>query len=607
MSNTGAYLPGTSGKTCFPRGKECKTVPLLVILLVFSFLPYFIGINIPAIKDKDEAIYAEVAREMVESGNYFNTTLNYKPWFQHPPLTMWLIALSYRVWGITPFAARFPSILLALLSAILVYSMEKRFTSSSTAGLLSSLSLLASPAYQLMVRDAKLDMVLLFFVTLAFYAYSKAIEQKVYPETKLSFQAGTRRKGEGSERQEYAQERSHTGRHTVLYLMLFYLSLGLGFLTKGPVGIVFPFIPISIHWYIRRKEIYLPKTSLIWGIFLIGAVIFPWYYYMYKTQGLFFLKRIIFEQNFKRFFTTHYTESYSPLYYLHTFAWAFLPFLFPFLASLRSAFRECRKNNGMGDVYLIPLLWFFIPFILMSFSSSKLPHYIFPILPAASLLTGNYLWEITREKETSLPLLVSQFLVLAVILSLFLVLNFIFFPFLSSLPFWFAFFLLVSLSVAGVLALRLKSLILLISTIVLAMGMLNFSLNFHVDPSLLKYQPSQYFARNLPEDSPIYTYKFFPNASLVFYFKKKITKLNGGELERLLEKNPGKEFVIIFPSEEMQNLREKGYTIKPLSIRSYYPVSRLSLQFLDLRKREKIARDIILGKIILKQRVENNL
>ncbi|NOZ63711.1 MAG: phospholipid carrier-dependent glycosyltransferase [Caldiserica bacterium] len=532
---------------------------------------------------------------MVESGNYFNTTLNYQPWFQHPPLTMWLISLSYRVWGISPFAARFPSILLALLSAILVYSMGKRFTSSSTGGLLSSLCLLASPAYHLMVRDAKLDMVLLFFVTLAFYAYSKAIESHEATTSLSAFTSGEAQK-------------SHGRRRMWVYLTLLYLSLGLGFLTKGPVGIVFPFIPISIHWYIKRREINLPKISLLWGIFLIGVVVFPWYFYMYKTQGFFFLKRIIFEQNFKRFFTTHYTESYSPLYYLHTFAWAFLPFLLPFLASLRSAFREFRKNRTMGDVYLIPLLWFFIPFILMSFSSSKLPHYIFPILPAAALLAGNYLWKIIREKETSTPLLVSQFLVLALILSLFLALNFIFFPLLSSFPFWFTFSLFISLSIAGLLALRLRSQILLTSAIVLAMGTLNFSLNFHVDPSLLKYQPSRYFAGNLQGDYPlIYTYKFFPNASLIFYLRKKVTKLSGKELERLLEKNPGKEFVIIFPAKEVKKMREKGYVIRPLSIRSYYPVSRLSLQFLDLRKREKISRDIILGKIRLKQRVENNL
>jgi len=534
---------------------------LLIVLLILIFLPYFIGLNISDVKDKDEAIYAEVAREMVESGNYLNPTFNYRPWFQHPPLTMWLIALSYRVWGVTPFAVRFPSILLALLSTILVYSLGRDFT-SSTGGLLSSLCLVSSPAYHLMVRDAKLDMVLLFFITLAFYAYNKAIKKKIY-------------------------------------LVLFYLSLGLAFLTKGPVGIIFPFVPISLHWYMKRKEITLPKISLIWGISLTLFIIVPWYYYMYRTQGTFFLKRIILEQNLGRFFTTHYTEPSSPFYYFHTFAWAFLPFLFPFLASLRSAFLNFKESKFLDDGYIIPLLWFFIPFILMSFSRSKLPQYIFPVLPPASLLTGGYLWKVIKKGNISSLLLAFQFLSLVFFLTLFLSLNLIFFPILASFSFWFTLFFFFSLFITALVALRLKSAILLISLIAITMSILHFSINFHVDPSLLRYQPSRYLAMKLqnlvPDASFVYTYKFSPKPSLVFYCRKKVVKLSGKELEDLLNTSEG--LIIIFPEEEMRNLKMKGYSVKPLAIKSYYPVSRLSLEFLDLRRREDVCKDIILGEI----------
>ncbi len=541
--------------------KDTKKLSFIIILLIiFNSLPYFIGIWVPDVKDKDEAIYAEISREMVESHNYWDTNYNYKEWFQHPPMTMWLISLSYHLFGINPFGVRFPSAFFSILALILVYYIGKEFTSSKISGLFASLVLVSSPAYHLMVRDAKLDMVLLFFITLSFFFYVFFLK-----------------------------------RRQTIYIYLLFLSMSLAFLTKGPIGIIFPSLPILFHYFINRKKIKLPPVSVAASFILMVIVIFPWYYHMYEKFGFSFLRRIFFQQNLSRYFTTNYTGRNSPLYYFHTFAWAFLPYLVPFLVLFGSIFQEYKKNNA----FIIPILWFVIPFVLMSFSHSKLPQYIFPILPAASLLTGNYLSKVI-ERKPSFSFLYANFLIFILLLSFFVVINLIFFPSISI----FLFIFILSLSLIffsfSIFALRVRSFYLLVILISLVMGSFHFSINFHVDPEILKYQPSSYFAKKVRENHldsmSVYTYKFSPKPSLIFYFRKKIGKFN---LRNQLYPSRG---IIIFPREKLKNLKRYNLRMKFLSVSPYYPTSRISLKFLSPKDRKKVCKDILLCEF----RIENN-
>src|SRR5436190_12063802 len=91
-----------------------------------AFLLYFFGLGRTPLLDPDEPVYGQIAREMVQSGNWLTPHLAGKPWFDKPPLFYWAEAASMALLGPTELAARLPSALAAVLLALLVMGMGRR-------------------------------------------------------------------------------------------------------------------------------------------------------------------------------------------------------------------------------------------------------------------------------------------------------------------------------------------------------------------------------------------------------------------------------------------------------------------------------------------------
>src|SRR5437879_6518455 len=94
---------------------------LLLTLAVWSF-SYRLGAA-PLLDDPTEAEYAEVGREMLETGDWISPQLNYVLFLNKPPLTYWMIALSDRLFGVNEFASRLPSVLAGLVVVLLVVAL----------------------------------------------------------------------------------------------------------------------------------------------------------------------------------------------------------------------------------------------------------------------------------------------------------------------------------------------------------------------------------------------------------------------------------------------------------------------------------------------------
>src|SRR5512135_1205812 len=73
-----------------------------------------------------EAMYAEVPREMLASGNFLYPTLNYAPFLFKPPLFLWANAASLWLFGLTPLAARLPNALFAAGTVLIVFLTGSR-------------------------------------------------------------------------------------------------------------------------------------------------------------------------------------------------------------------------------------------------------------------------------------------------------------------------------------------------------------------------------------------------------------------------------------------------------------------------------------------------
>ena len=97
----------------------------LVILLAGSLLLFpFLGSV--ALFDWDEINFAEIAREMIVSRDYLNVQIDFAPFWEKPPLFIWMQALSMKVFGVNEFAARFPNALGGILTLIMLYEMGRR-------------------------------------------------------------------------------------------------------------------------------------------------------------------------------------------------------------------------------------------------------------------------------------------------------------------------------------------------------------------------------------------------------------------------------------------------------------------------------------------------
>jgi 4-amino-4-deoxy-L-arabinose transferase-like glycosyltransferase len=139
-----------------PRSATVRWLVLLVIVAGFMF---FFGLGNRGLNEPDEARYAEVPREMVESGDYISPRLDGLLFLDKPPLMYWATALSYQVFGVNEFGARFPVALCALVGVVAVFLIGRQM-GGPMAGFLSGWILVTSLEYFILARTLTLDMML---------------------------------------------------------------------------------------------------------------------------------------------------------------------------------------------------------------------------------------------------------------------------------------------------------------------------------------------------------------------------------------------------------------------------------------------------------------
>ena len=183
----------------------------LLLLLAMAAILFFVGLGSIGLTDRDEGRNAEAGREMYETGNYISPTFNYEPRFAKPVFVYWLMTLSYHVFGVSEFAARFPSALFGMGLILLQYLFLTRCR-GPVIGLFGAAMLLLNIEIIGLGRMALTDSVLIFFTTLSLYGFWLGLN--------------------GSGR----------ARH---YMWLFYIGMALGTLTKGPIGFLIPLLAVD--------------------------------------------------------------------------------------------------------------------------------------------------------------------------------------------------------------------------------------------------------------------------------------------------------------------------------------------------------------------------
>src|SRR4030043_187953 len=197
------------------------------LLLVFCFVLFFINLGQWDLWNPDEPRYAQVAREMVNGGEWILMHFNGKVYGDKPPLFFWFIALSSFLWqGFNSFSVRFPSALFGTLTVLLTFLIGKYLYSSRT-GFLSGLIIATSVQFAFLSTRANIDTTLTFFTTASFLCFFQWYRMNKNEEI---------RKG-------YLKDLSIYG---------FYICMALATLTKGPVGFILPLLVCLVYLIVQK-------------------------------------------------------------------------------------------------------------------------------------------------------------------------------------------------------------------------------------------------------------------------------------------------------------------------------------------------------------------
>ena len=332
----------------------------LVLIIATLYLCYFHNLGAIGLVGPDEPRYAWIAREMRESGDWVTPRLYGQPWFEKPVLYYWGAALSFKLFGVSEAAARFPSAFAALLATLAMAWLAWRVYDAWTARWL----LLLLPTTVGMIgfsHAAATDMPFAATLTgaLVFAAIILGLTRN--------------------------QESPPIPRTPWLALIFFGFFLGLATLAKGPAAIVLSGGGVLL-WaaFTRRwRDAFRCLHPVAIASFCLTAL--PWYIICSRRNPDFF-RIFVIEHNFKRYLTPEFQHIQPFWYYVPILLIAFVPWILALLWSVTFGLLRRGRKFQFSPTSWFLLSWAMFCLLFFSISKSKLPGYILPAVPAIGLL-----------------------------------------------------------------------------------------------------------------------------------------------------------------------------------------------------------------------------
>ncbi|MDX6695654.1 MAG: hypothetical protein QOF02_3257 [Blastocatellia bacterium] len=392
--------PSTLAKRAWP----------LFLLAALAFYLYGIG-SLPFV-GPDEPRYAQVAREMFMRGDMVTPTLGGHTWFEKPALLYWMLMASFKLFGVSEWAARLGPACAGLLTIIAVYCLgrrveraartdesktavdeakraevdadaaeqsktgvdeakrafdAKRIFAAREVGLWSALVLASCSGMIIFSRAVSFDVIVTLTMTAALACFFVSELETIE----------TRRRW---------------------LLAGFYACVGASLLAKGLIGIVIPagivclYLLLQRRWPSRRL-----MKSLLWGLPLAFVVAALWYAPVIHRHGWTFVDEFIIQHHFARFASNKYHHPGPFYYYLPAILILALPWpVFLTGALVKARHWNWRGADALSRFRLFALAWLVVPIAFFSLSGSKLPGYILPSLPAAAFLIGERLSRVVQ-------------------------------------------------------------------------------------------------------------------------------------------------------------------------------------------------------------------
>jgi len=358
----------------------------LAVLLAFFFRLGTRGLNGP-----DEGRYAEIGREMVETGGWLVPNIWYVPHLDKPPMTYWAVGAGIAAFGLNEWAIRLPVALAGLSGVWAIYLLGLAMAGRRVAQW-AVLILSSSLLYFAISRMVMTDMILLQFICWAIYfgwRSWRALDPPDIPAEETDdpdFDARQLARGRGA-KQSFAWQ------------LAAWVMLAGGFLTKGPLVFLIPafaFLPLLIY---ARKEGKLVTLlfGLLPGLTVFAVLALPWYLMLFEQV------EHAFDYMVKGQVVGHALKAAAKnrggpiFYFIPILIFGFLPWT-PLLGWLWRKPHWNGLNKPQKEAFVLLLGWAALTFIFFSINSAKLPHYIVPMMPALALLVA-LRWPDWRDAE----------------------------------------------------------------------------------------------------------------------------------------------------------------------------------------------------------------
>ena len=339
----------------FRRNPSLSLHLIFLFVIVVAAIVLFYRLGDPALKNWDEAIYAEVAKEILQSRDWLTLHWQGADWLEKPPLTFWIMAGLYRLFGANEFSARAVSALAGVGVAAVIYGIGK-LQRGPVCGLIAALILLTTFQFVQMSRLVNTDVLLLFFIYLAIYGY-------------LRVRHGDRR-----------------------WWYVVSVSCALGFMVKS-FAILFAPAAIAFALVVDRQVNETLRANQFWFSILIGlAVIVPWHAVMVYLYGSTFVDEYFYYHVWSRTLTALEGHKVPYWFYFHEIWEKIHPWWT--IAPLALIFNVWQVKRGKVSVVILALSVFV--FVFYTLAQTKSTSYVLPVYPALAVLISDmfaWLWD----------------------------------------------------------------------------------------------------------------------------------------------------------------------------------------------------------------------
>lgn len=344
-----------------------KLNQLVTAPLLYYFFAFIIFLNGRPMGTPDEFRYGQIPKEMLLTGNFVAPTMFGHPYFEKPVLGYWTIAASEWLFGFNAFAVRLPMAVATGLTALMLYFAVRKASGKSDLANCCTMFYLASGLVMATGVICVLDPILCCFTT--------AMCTTVF----------------------FALEERNSVRKKLFLLALCGISAGLAFLTKGPIGWIFPgFAALGyIVWNRRWKELLILPLPIL--LFCILTVL-PWALAVHRADADFWRYFVVVE-HIQRFTSDAGGQHSEPFWY---FVPVLLGGIFPGAVALagafklpKAAFAGALKNNAIR----FALCGTVLPFLFLSCSNGKLLTYLLPSFPCIGVLLGSLYYRLLQNES----------------------------------------------------------------------------------------------------------------------------------------------------------------------------------------------------------------